>query len=70
MIFLALTVMERTPENGCRLTRRPPWLRGARSACVRAVIIEPDWIAGTYEVDLRRWPCARLLGLVLRSNPQ
>jgi hypothetical protein len=22
------------------------------SACVRVVIIEPDWIAGTYEVDL------------------
>ncbi len=24
----------------------------SKSACVRVVIIEPDWIAGSYEVDL------------------
>ena len=33
-------------------TWRDEYSDNTNSACVRVVIIEPDWIAGTYEVDL------------------
>lgn len=33
-------------------TWREEYSDDTASACVRVVIIEPDWIAGTYEVDL------------------
>jgi hypothetical protein len=33
-------------------TWRDEYSDDTNSACVRAAIIEPDWIAGTYEVDL------------------
>ncbi len=33
-------------------TWREEYSADTNSACVRVAIIEPDWIAGTYEVDL------------------
>ena len=41
-------------------TWRDEYSDDTKSACVRVVIIEPDWIAGTYEVDLAVVSDARL----------
>ena len=41
-------------------TWRDEYSDDTNSACVRVVIIEPDWIAGTYEVDLAVFSDARL----------
>jgi hypothetical protein len=41
-------------------TWRDEYSDDTNSACVRVVIIEPDWIAGTYEVDLAVVSDARL----------
>ncbi len=43
---------------------RDEYSDNTKSACVRVVIIEPDWIAGTYEVDLAVVSDARLGGQV------
>jgi hypothetical protein len=41
-------------------TWRDEYSDDTRSACVRVVILEPDYIAGTYEVDLAVVSDARL----------
>jgi hypothetical protein len=41
-------------------TWRDEYSDETNSACVRVAIIEPDWIAGTYEVDLAVVSDARL----------
>ncbi len=39
---------------------RDEYSADAKSACVRVVLIEPDWLAGTYEVELAVVSDARL----------